>query len=143
MSKSSFFYHMKQLKKRDKYSIEKKMIVDIFHRNIGRYGYRRITLELKNRGVILNHKTVYKLMNETGLKCNVRMKKYRSYKGEIGRIAPNVLERNFETNKPNQKWATDVTEFSLFEKKVIFPLLLIYIIVRLYLITLPIDQLLI
>ncbi|MFT6966339.1 MAG: putative transposase [Marivirga sp.] len=45
------------------------------------------------------------------------MKRYRSYKGEIGQIAPNVLERNFEASKPNQKWATDVTEFSLFGTK--------------------------
>ncbi len=115
MARSSFYYHMKQAK--DKYSIEKKIITEIFHQNKGRYGYRRITLEIKNRGVQLNHKTVYKLMGTLGLKCKVRMKKYRSYKGEAGIIAPNILERNFNANKPNQKWATDVTEFSLFGKK--------------------------
>ncbi len=97
--------------------MKKKIIAEIFHENKGRYGYRRITLELKNKGIALNHKTVYKLMNSIGLKCKVRMKKYRSYKGEAGTIAPNILERNFKANKPNQKWATDVTEFSLFGKK--------------------------
>jgi putative transposase len=117
MARSSFYYHMKQLKAKDKYSNEKKIITKIFHQNKGRYGYRRITLELRNRGVKLNHKTVNKLMNTIGLKCKVRMKKYRSYKGEVGRIAPNILERDFRASKPNQKWATDITEFSLFGKK--------------------------
>jgi Transposase and inactivated derivatives len=56
-------------------------------------------------------------MGELSLVCRVRMKKYRSYKGEIGRIAPNLLERNFEAAKPNQKWVTDVTEFNLFGQK--------------------------
>ena len=51
------------------------------------------------------------------LVCRVRMKKYRSYKGEVDRIAPNLLDRDFHANKPNQKWATDVTEFSLFGEK--------------------------
>ena len=114
MARSSYYYYQKQLEATDKYKLEKKEITEIFHQNKGRYGYRRITLELRNRGVILNHKTVSKLMRNLGLKCKVRMKKYRSYKGEIGKIAPNILERRFKTNKPNQKWATDVTEFSLF-----------------------------
>ncbi len=117
MAKSSFYYHQKQSKRTDKYKIEKKAISDIFHQNKGRYGYRRITLELRNRGMILNHKTVSKIMKDLGLICKVRMKKYRSYKGEIGRIAPNILDRDFKAVKPNQKWATDVTEFSLFGTK--------------------------
>ena len=49
--------------------------------------------------------------------CRVRMKKYRSYKGEVGKIAPNLLNRDFHAEKPNQKWVTDVTEFSLFGEK--------------------------
>ena len=49
--------------------------------------------------------------------CRVRMKKYRSYKGEAGKIAPNLLNRDFRAEKPNQKWVTDVTEFSLFGEK--------------------------
>ena len=56
-------------------------------------------------------------MKELGLVCRVRMKKYRSYKGEVGKIAPNLLNRDFRAEKPNQKWGTDVTEFSLFGKK--------------------------
>ena len=63
-------------------------------------------------------------MKELGLVCRVRMKKYRSYKGEVGKIAPNLLNRDFHAEKPNQKWVTDVTEFSLFgEKLYLFPIL--------------------
>ena len=74
-------------------------------------------MELRNRGIPLNHKTVQRLMKELGLVCRVRMKKYRSYKGEVGKIAPNLLKRDFSTTAPNQKWVTDVTEFSLFGEK--------------------------
>lgn len=56
-------------------------------------------------------------MKELGIVCRVRMKKYRSYKGEVGKVAPNLLQRDFEAEKPNQKWVTDVTEFSLFGQK--------------------------
>ena len=52
------------------------------------------------------------------------MKKYHSYKGEVGKISPNLLERDFQAEKPNQKWVTDVTEFSLFgEKMYLSPIL--------------------
>ena len=74
-------------------------------------------MELHNRGLRLNHKTVQRLMKELGLVCLVGMKKYRSYKGEAGKIAPNLLQRNFRAEKPNQKWVTDVTEFNLFGEK--------------------------
>ena len=62
----------------------------------------------------MNYKTVQRLMKELGLICRVRMKKYRSYKGNVGKIAPNLLNRDFHADKPNQKWVADVTEFSLF-----------------------------
>ena len=56
-------------------------------------------------------------MRTLGLKCQVRIKKYRSYKGEIGKVAPNLINRDFHADAPNQKWTTDITEFSLFGKK--------------------------
>lgn len=101
----------------DKYETEKAEITAIYHENKGRYGYRRVTSELKARGCPLNHKTVQRLMKELGLVCRVRMKKYRSYKGEVGKIAPNLLKRDFCAEKPNEKWVTDVTEFHLFGQK--------------------------
>lgn len=85
--------------------------------NKGRYGYRRITQTLRNEGYVISEKTVRKLMKESGIKCMVRVKKYRSYKGEVGRIAPNLLARNFNADSPCQKLVTDVTEFSLFGTK--------------------------
>ena len=56
-------------------------------------------------------------MRELGLQCIVRMKKYKSYKGAFGKAAPNILNRNFKAEKPNEKWVTDVTEFKLFGQK--------------------------
>ena len=56
-------------------------------------------------------------MKQLGLKCMVRLKKYRSYKGEIGKIAPDFIQRNFNADAPNQKWTTDITEFSMFGTK--------------------------
>lgn len=117
LPRATFYYHLKQNCKQDKYSVVKEQITAIFSENKGRYGYRRITDELHNRGYIINHKTVQRLMKELGIICRVRMKKYRSYKGEVGNIAPNLLERNFIAEKPNQKWVTDVTEFGLFGQK--------------------------
>jgi len=61
----------------------------------------------------VNHKKVLRLMRVLGLKSKVRVKKYRSYKGEVGRIAPDHLQRNFSAGKPNEKWVTDVTEFNV------------------------------
>ena len=111
----------------DKYLELKDVIKRIFHENKGRYGYRRITMELHNRGYCINHKTVQKLMKQCCLKCEIRRRKYRSYKGEVGKIAPNELKRNFKADKPNQKWVTDVTEFTVQDKKIyLSPILDLY-----------------
>ena len=118
LPKATFYYHCKNQNKEDKYSQTKSEIQSIFHENKGRYGYRRITDELHNRGFCLNHKTVQRLMKELGLVCRVRMKKYRSYRGEVGKIADNELNREFRAEKPNQKWVTDVTQFRLFGQKI-------------------------
>ena len=96
----------------------KEELVAIFNKNKKRYGYRRITQELHNNGICINHKTVQKLMKQLGLVCHVReRRKYNSYKGEIDEVAPNLLEQNFKTNTPNRKWVTDVTEFKVNEQK--------------------------
>ena len=96
----------------------KEQIVIIFNENKKRYGYRRITKELHNNDICVNHKTVRKLMKQLGLVCQVRAKrKYSSYKGEVGEVAPNLLERHFKTNQPNRKWVTDVTEFKVNDQK--------------------------
>lgn len=117
MPRSTYYYYVKQLKKTDKYATIKERIAAIYYENHGRYGYRRITLELHNQGYKINHKTVQRLMKDLHLKCMVRVKKYRSYKGEIGKIAPNIIARNFKADAPNKKWTTDITEFSLYGTK--------------------------
>ena len=117
MARSSFYYHQKQNKLSDKYKEIKKLIKSIYHKHKGRYGYRRITEELHNNALIINHKTVLRLMRLLGLKSIIRVKKYRSYKGEHGKIAPNIIERNFKATAPNQKWVTDITEFNVSGKK--------------------------
>lgn len=118
LPKATFYYHRKNQARQDKYAQARAEITAIFHENKGRYGYRRVTGELRNRGFSLNHKTVQRLMKELGLVCRVRMKKYRSYKGEQGKVADNGLNRQFHAEKPDQKWVTDVTEFRLFGQKV-------------------------
>lgn len=115
MARSTFYYNKQH--KRDKWCVERQRITELYHENRGRYGYRRLTQAMRNEGYIISEKTVRKLMKESGVKCMVRVKKYRSYKGEVGRIAPNLLERNFHADKPHQKLVTDVTEFSLFGTK--------------------------
>ena len=116
--RSTYYYYSKQFSspKADKYAEIKVLIRKIYDDNKGRYGYRRITKELRKTHRI-NHKTVQRLMRKMGIFCRVRMKKYNSFRGEVGRIAPNLLERNFKADKPNQKWVTDVTEFALFGVK--------------------------
>ena len=117
LARSTYYYHVSRFKAADKYREVEKQITNIFHENRGRYGYRRITLELHNLGYRINHKTVQRLMKKLNMVCKVRMKKYHSYKGEVGKIAPNLLERDFKADAPNQKWVTDVTEFHLFGQK--------------------------
>ena len=113
MARSTYFYHEKSSKLDDKYSDLKQQIKAIYHQHKGRYGYRRITLALKNMGLVINHKCVQKLMQSMKLKSRIRIAKYRSYRGQVGRVADNVLQRQFESNQPNQKWVTDVTEFNV------------------------------
>jgi putative transposase len=116
--RSTYYYYSKQFEnpKPDKYEEIKSEIRKIYDESKGRYGYRRVTKKLREK-YIVNHKTVQRLMHKMGIFCRVRMKKYNSFRGEVGTVAPNLLERDFKANKPNQKWVTDVTEFALFGTK--------------------------
>jgi putative transposase len=117
MARSNFYYYQRQMQAVDKYHEIKALIKLIYHKHKGRLGYRRITLLLRQQGKVINHKTVLRLMQCLKLKSVIRVKKYKSYKGEQGRIAPNHLNRGFKADQPNQKWATDVTEFNVSGKK--------------------------
>ena len=114
ISRSVYYYYIskKDIDEKNKDVIEK--IKEIYHANKGRYGYRRITLELKNQGFNINHKKVQRLMKKFDLQSIIHKKrKYSSYKGQIGKIADNHIKRDFEAEALNQKWFTDVTEFNL------------------------------
>ncbi|PWU68328.1 IS3 family transposase [Gracilibacillus dipsosauri] len=125
--RSTYYYWVNQFDRPDKDATLKTLIQEIYDEHKGRYGYRRIRDELRNRRYQVNHKKVQRIMKELGLKSLVRMKKYRSYKGKVGKVAPNILERNFNANKPNEKWVTDITEFKLFgEKLYLSPILDLY-----------------
>ncbi|WP_368666850.1 IS3 family transposase [Xenorhabdus sp. PB62.4] len=118
LARSVFYYQCQALKKTRAYEQEIEMIKTLYHEHKGRYGYRRIHLALIKNGFKINHKTVQRLMGQLNLKSTVRPKKYRSYRGEVGKTAPNWLARDFHATKPNEKWVTDVTAFKVNEQKV-------------------------
>ncbi|WP_420794213.1 IS3 family transposase [Providencia rettgeri] len=127
LSRSTYYWNTKSTSRVSRYDSEQQRITQLFHDHKGRYGYRRITLALRNEGYAINHKTVRKLMRKLGLASRLRIKKYQSYKGTYGKVAPNILERNFKANAPNQKWVTDVTEFKIKgEKLYLSPVLDLY-----------------
>ncbi len=117
MARSSYYYHLKTKSVLSKHDDATAQIKSIYHRHKGRYGYRRITLQMRNEGMVINHKTVFKLMGSLGLRSLIRRKKYCSYRGETGAIAPNLLQRDFKSDQPCLKWATDITEFKVKDKK--------------------------
>ena len=119
LSKSTYYYVKGTLSQTDKYDYVKISIMEIFNKHKGRYGYRRITKTLRNDySIVINHKTVRKLMSVLGITCRIRVKKYKSYKGTVGKIAPNLLDRDFSTKGVNEKWVTDITEFKICNSKV-------------------------
>ena len=118
LPRSTYYYYLKQSKK-DKYILEKAEIQALFEANKQRYGYRRITALLRQKGIVINHKTVLKLMKSLDLRGKQRKNdKYHSYKGEVGKIAENLLNRDFEASKPFEKLTTDVTQFNVCDDKV-------------------------
>jgi putative transposase len=117
LARSTFYYQLKLLEGGDRHAELKTRIRTVYEHHKGRYGYRRIAATLRHSGQIVNHKTVQRLMGQLKLKSLIRAKKYRSWRGEVGRIAPNLLNREFSVQQPNQKWVTDVTEFNVLGQK--------------------------
>ena len=90
LARSTYYYHLKKLNQVDKNQSIKVEIQDIYDEHKGNYGYRRITLELRNRGFVVNQKKVQRLMKLLGLSSQIRRKrKYSSYQGEVGKKADN------------------------------------------------------
>ena len=113
LSKSTYYF---EVSKDDKVAIRNeeltKEIVKLFNKHKGRYGVRRIYHALKAKGIHVNHKRVQRIMHINGLLGKCPKKRYHSYKGNVGRIADNIIDRNFTATAPFQKWTTDVSQFN-------------------------------
>ena len=112
LSKSTYYFEISKADKDVKNQVIIAKIEDIFEKNKGRYGSRRVTAELRNNGYLVNHKKVSRLMSKLGLKAIQSKQKYHSYLGQVGHIAENIINRDFKATKPNEKWTTDVSQFN-------------------------------
>ena len=127
LKRSTYYYTLNKLDKDTKNDDIMNTIIDIYYAHKARYGYRRITLELINRGYTVNHKNVKRLMSKMGLYARTPKAKYKSYKGDMNGTVKNLLldkvidevnhktyyERNFKTERCNEIWSTDVSEFHI------------------------------
>ena len=112
LPRATYYFELSKPDKDEKNRDLMGLIRGIFDENKGRYGFKRITAELRNRGYSANHKKVLRLMAKMGLRAVKAKRKYHSYAGEVGRVADNVVNRDFEATKPNEKWTTDVSQFN-------------------------------
>lgn len=119
LAKSSYYYQEKAIHAEDKYHELRKKIVQLFHDNRDAFGYRKIHTLLHKLGLIISEKVVRRIMKQEALIVKQRRRqKYNSYKGEITPAVENVINRDFHADNPNQKWLTDITEFSIKAGKV-------------------------
>lgn len=118
LARSTFFYHQARLLEPDPQAELKTAITEVFTASRKRFGHRRVWAQLRADGWVVSRKTVWKLMRELDLRCPIRRRRFRSYRGTTSRTAPNVLDRDFTVTGPNQKWVTDVTEFHIGPDKV-------------------------
>lgn len=113
-AKSSYYYQRKRKTFSEKHADDRKAVVEVFNHNHQRYGYRRIKIELEKTGRILSEKVIRRIMCENGMTAKGKSpKKYRSYLGEISPAVPDLIRRDFRADRPDQKWLTDTTEFSI------------------------------
>lgn len=118
----SGYYKYRKTAGIQKDSVLSERILELYHKYDGIYGYRQIHMDLTEEdGLKVNHKKVFRIYHDLGLKAKIRKKKFRNknqYKqSEPERIMPNLLERDFSADEPNKKWVTDITEFTIFDKK--------------------------
>ena len=121
MAKSSYEYSARAAEREDKYGTLRTVITTIFQNSLHAYGYRRIWAALRSPsedggyGIIVSEKVVRRLMREESLVTlpAKKLQRYNSYRGTVGRIAPNLLQRDFHADEPHKKLLTDITEFHL------------------------------
>lgn len=113
LPRSTYYFELKKVdavaKRNSQLSHE---IRTIFKKYQGRYGVRRVYQALRNQGLVVNHKRVQRIMHREGLLGKRPREKYHSYLGEVGKIADNIINRDFSTTGPFQKWTTDVSQFN-------------------------------
>ncbi|MBP0090053.1 transposase, partial [Rhodococcus hoagii] len=118
LARSTFFHHQARRQAPDPHAELKTAICEVFEGSHGRYGHRRIHQVLAQAGRRVAKKTVLMLMRTLGLVCRVRRKRtYIAYQGRVGKVAANLLDRDFTADAPNRKWVTDVTEFRVGDQK--------------------------
>ena len=127
LPRSDYYYWKNRIDPDTKNTDLMDAIAAIYTDNHKRYGYRRITLQLKNEGWAVNHKTVKRLMSKLKLYGITPRTKYKSYKGDFNGTVDNKLLykrvdtkkhrteyiRDFSTSDVNEKWTTDVSEFHI------------------------------
>ena len=117
LSKATYMRWIKRLNEKDKdYEIKEKMI-QIRQENPN-YGYRRICAELRHQGIVVNNKKILRLVQELQIQVtsfSQKSGKFSTYKGEIGKVAKNEINRNFKSNIPHEKITTDTSEFKYYE----------------------------
>lgn len=115
--KATYMYWQKRFdREKPDFWIEEK-IMEVHEANRD-YGYRRVYGELRNQGIMVNKKKVQRIMQKRNLQVTSftrKSRKYSSYKGRVGTIAPNRIKRHFHTHIPHQKITTDTTEFKYYE----------------------------
>jgi len=119
LARSTFFYHQARLARLDRRAGLKAAVTEVFTQAQGRYGYRRVHAVLTGRGWRVAAKTVLTVMNTLGLVCRVRRRRrYRAWSGASAVVAANVLDRQFRVPAPNLAWVTDLTEFTIGDRKI-------------------------
>lgn len=112
--RSSYYYLQKAVKRQGKYCSARERIQVVFEANHRRYGYRRIHAVLSKEGLRISEKVIRRIMKQEKLQVvGKRQRAYNSYQGEVTPAVPNVLQRKFHVDRPNEKWLTDITEFAI------------------------------
>lgn len=117
MPKATYMYWQKRLDRENPDKELEKRILKIREQHKA-YGYRRILGELRNQKILVNKKKVQRIMQKLKLQVTSftrKSRKYSSYKGKVGAVAPNRIRRRFYTHIPHQKITTDTTEFKYYE----------------------------
>ena len=117
MPKATYMYWQKRFDRENPNQELEDKILEIHNENKD-FGYRRMHGMLRKLGYVVNKNRVQRIMQKLGLQVTSftrKSRKYSSYKGKVGKVAPNRIHRRFHTHIPHQKITTDTTEFKYYE----------------------------